>query len=87
MTDASSQAAKDAEEARKPTLSENDGTSLNPVEILIARMEAHNTEAEAIDAELTRLGLTRKKVNSILSTKARIAKEEAQLALLTGAGS
>lgn len=97
MSDGSTQAVRDAEEAKaaRKGAPEAKGAMegadpmppLNPVEALIARMEVHNTEGEAIDAELTRLGLTRKKVNSILSTKARIAKEQLMLANLTGAGS
>lgn len=99
MSDGSTQAVRDAEAAKASrkgaprTPEDNDdpalepATPVNPVEALIARMEVHNTEGEAIDAELTRLGLTRKKVNSILSTKARIAKEQLMLANLTGAGS
>ncbi len=62
-------------------------TTFNPVETLMRRMDNHDKEGEAIDAELAALSLTRKKINSIRSTKKRLAKEQALLAELTGAKS
>ncbi len=57
---------------------------VNPVQALMTRMDAHEAEEEAINAELTKLGLNRKKVNSIRSTQKRIAKEQAALANMLG---
>ncbi len=57
---------------------------VNPVQALMTRMDAHETEGEVIDKELERLGLNPKKVNSIRSTQKRIAKEQAALANMLG---
>lgn len=66
-------------------MSERPEPILTPVQALMARMDAHEAESEAIDKELEALKLTRKKVNSIRATQRRLAKEQAALAELTGA--
>lgn len=64
---------------------ENDGVPTNPVEVLMARMDAHDKESDAIDEALAGLKLDKRKVNSIRATKKRLAKEQEMLDRLTGA--
>lgn len=65
-------------------------TDATPIETLIARIDAHDTEGEAIEAEMTAQGVDKKKIKEIRKADAAMAAakktRDALLGLAKAAG-